>query len=226
MRSAPEEPPAAAAALFGTRLPLAERFAALLVTDGVVRGVIGPREPERIWTRHLLNCAVISDVFDEGERIVDVGSGAGLPGIVLALRRPDLRIDLVEPSLRRVEFLRYLVDSLGVGDRVGVVRGRATDPGVVDSVGAARWITARAVAPLDRLVAWCLPLLATDGRLALMKGASAEAELDRHRAALLRLGASDPRIVRCGVGVVEPAAAVVTLGLARPRTASRKRGRR
>lgn len=223
--SAPEAPPAAAAAVFGAQLPLAERFAQLLVTDGVVRGVIGPHEPGRIWTRHLLNCAVISDLFVGGERVVDIGSGAGLPGIVLALRRPDLRIDLVEPLLRRVEFLHYLVDTLGIGERVRVVRGRATDLGVVDAVGAARWVTARAVAPLDRLVAWCLPLLSTDGHLALMKGASAEDELVRHRAALRRLGASGARIVHCGVGVVEPAAAVVTLGLALPRPASRQGGR-
>src|SRR5689334_11360419 len=97
--------PAHATALFAGRLPLARRFAALLATDGVVRGLIGPREARRIWSRHLSNCAVITDLLPAGARIVDVGSGAGLPGLAIAIRRPDLQVDLVEPLQRRVDFL-------------------------------------------------------------------------------------------------------------------------
>jgi 16S rRNA (guanine527-N7)-methyltransferase len=216
-----EAVPDAASEVFGDRLPLAEQFAQALVTGGVVRGVIGPREPVRIWSRHLLNCAVVSELFAVGTRVVDVGSGAGLPGIALAIRRPDLSLDLVEPLLRRVEFLNEVVAALGMSDQVRVVRGRADEPLVRELVGEARWVTARAVAPLDRLVRWCLPLLGTDGRLALLKGSSAAEELERHRGAMIRAGGAGLRIVNCGVGLVEPSVAVVELGVA-PRRASRR----
>lgn len=206
------QPPVVAAAIFAARLPIAARFADLLATDGVVRGVIGPHEPARIWTRHLLNCAVVSELFAEGERIVDVGSGAGLPGIALAIRRPDLLVDLVEPLQRRVDFLTDTVGSLGLGAQVRVVRGRADDAPVTAALGGAAWVTARAVAPLDRLVRWCLPLLGAAGRLALIRGASVVDELERHRAALARAGGTTPEIVRCGAGLIEPVVHVVTLG--------------
>jgi 16S rRNA (guanine527-N7)-methyltransferase len=219
---APERVPEHAAAVFGTRMPLAERYAHLLTTDGVCRGVIGPREPERIWSRHLLNCAVVAELFGQHDRLVDVGSGAGLPGIALAVRRPDLRVDLVEPLLRRVEFLHDAVAALGLGEQVRVLRGRAEDPAIVEAAGAAPWVTARAVAPLDRLVRWCLPLLATDGRLALLKGASAAEEIEAHRYALARVGAGETTIVRCGAGLGVPEVTVVTLSRAR---AGRRGGR-
>ena len=119
------EPPPAARAIFGERLPLAIEYAALLATDGVVRGLIGPHEADRLWDRHLLNCAVLTDLLPEGARVVDVGSGAGLPGIVLACRRPDLRIDLVESLARRVAFLEHAVGALDLTSRVRVVHGRA-----------------------------------------------------------------------------------------------------
>ena len=215
--------------MFGPRLGLAERYADLLVSEGVRRGVIGPREPERIWTRHLLNCAVVADLFRQRVRVVDVGSGAGLPGIALALRRPDLRVDLVEPLQRRVDFLHETVAELGLGDQVRVSRGRAEDPAIRETVGNAAWVTARAVAPLDRLVRWCLPLLAADGRLALLKGASVSDEVQRHRAALDRAGATDPTIVRCGAELGVPEVTVVTFGrvrtLPRRRTARARGGR-
>jgi 16S rRNA (guanine527-N7)-methyltransferase len=203
-------------------MPLAERYAHLLTTDGVCRGVIGPREPERIWSRHLINCAVVAELFGQHDRVVDVGSGAGLPGIALAVRRPDLRVDLVEPLLRRVEFLHDAVATLGLGEQVRVLRGRAEDPAIVEAAGAASWVTARAVAPLDRLVKWCLPLLAADGRLALLKGASAAEEIETHRHALARVGAGETMIVRCGAGLGVPEVTVVTLSRAR---AERQGGR-
>jgi 16S rRNA (guanine527-N7)-methyltransferase len=224
-----ERVPGSAAAVFGPRLELAERYAGLLVSDGVRRGVIGPREPERIWTRHLLNCAPVSDLFPEQSRVVDVGSGAGLPGIALAVRRPDLRVDLVEPLLRRVDFLHEIVTDLGLGEQVRVLRGRADDASIRSAVGNTAWVTARAVAPLDRLVRWCLPLLATDGRLALLKGVSAADEVERHRAALTRAGAVDVTIVRCGSELGVPEVTVVTLGRgpspARVRPVGRRGGR-
>ncbi len=219
-----EPVPAAAAVLFGAGLPAAERYAGLLASDGVRRGLIGPGEPARIWSRHLLNSAALVELFPPATRVVDVGSGAGLPGLPIALCRPDLILDLVEPLARRVGFLTEAVAELGLADRVRVIRGRAEDETVRRIVGDAPWVTARAVAPLDRLVRWCLPLLAADGRLALVKGASVEAELARHRAAVRRMGGTDPEIVRCGVGVVEPPVpAVVILGRAHAR--SRPSGR-
>jgi 16S rRNA (guanine527-N7)-methyltransferase len=216
-----EPVPESAQAVFGTELPRAQRYADLLVSEGVLRGVLGPREPERIWSRHLLNCAVVTDLVQPGARVVDVGSGAGLPGLAMAIRRPDLRIDLVEPLQRRIDFLTEGVERLGLGSRVRVLRGRADEPQVRDVAGDADWVTARAVAPVDRLVRWCLPLLATDGRLALLKGRSVATELEEHRAALQRAGSTAPEIVRCGTGMIDPAVIVVTCGRA-PRTRTRK----
>jgi 16S rRNA (guanine527-N7)-methyltransferase len=197
--------------VFGERSALAAEFADLLAGDGVTRGVLGPREPERIWTRHLLNCAVITELFEPGQRIVDVGSGAGLPGIAIAIRRADLRVDLIEPLQRRVDFLTDAVRLLGMERQVRVLRGRAEDAEIIAEAGCVPWVTARAVAPLDRLVRWCLPLADSTGRLALMKGASAGAELERHKAALRRLGVRRSELVRCGVGVIDPPATVVTI---------------
>jgi 16S rRNA (guanine527-N7)-methyltransferase len=147
-------------------------------------------------------------LISTGASIVDVGSGAGLPGIVLAVARPDLRIPLVEPLARRTAFLSEAVAALGLDSTVTVVRGRAEDLGG-GSHPAADVVTARAVAPLDRLAAWCLPLAAVARRLLALKGASAGTEVAEHREAILRLGGSDPTIRLCGVGMIEPPATVV-----------------
>jgi 16S rRNA (guanine527-N7)-methyltransferase len=211
----PIEPlPHSAGRLFGDRLGLAERYAALLAGTGVLRGIIGPGEAGRIWTRHLLNSAAVADLFTTGDRVVDVGSGGGLPGLALAIRRPDLRVDLVETLQRRVDFLAEAVSDLGLGGQVRVVRGRAEDAETVDAVGGADWVTARAVAPLDRLVRWCLPLAVPHGRLALIKGAGAAAELERHRAALQRLGVHHVQVVACGAELIDPPVTVVTVDAA------------
>jgi len=204
-------PPGAAEEVFGDRLGLARRFAELLATAALTRGLIGPREVPRLWLRHLLNCAVVTDLLPTGARVVDVGSGAGLPGIVLAIRRPDLRVDLVEPLLRRVTFLDEAVRNLDLGDVVRVVRGRADDPAVVAEVGNAGWVTARAVAPLDRLVGWCLPLLQPGGRLLALKGSAAATELAEHRSVLYGLGGRDMEVVQCGAGVLAQPTAVVVV---------------
>ncbi|MCW2497191.1 MAG: gidB [Jatrophihabitans sp.] len=143
--------------------------------------------------------------------MVDVGSGAGLPGLVLAIARPDLRIDLVEPLARRVQFLTEAVSLLGLDGQVRVVRGRAEERQVIDMVGQSSWVTARAVAPLDRLVGWCLPLLSLGGKIVALKGSQAESELVEHRQTVGKLGGINPRVVQCGVGVVEPPVTVVVI---------------
>ncbi|HVF18750.1 MAG TPA: 16S rRNA (guanine(527)-N(7))-methyltransferase RsmG [Mycobacteriales bacterium] len=170
-----ESRPAAAALLFGARLPLAERFVDALVGPGVVRGLIGPREGARIWTRHVLNCAVVAELVPAGAAVVDLGSGAGLPGIVLALVRPDLRVTLVEPMARRTEFLTEVVAQLGVSE-VKVHRGRAEEHA---SCAAASYdvVIARAVTDLTTLHAWSSPLLRRGGCLLAMKGGRADEEI-------------------------------------------------
>jgi 16S rRNA (guanine527-N7)-methyltransferase len=222
MTAALPEPSATVATLFSDRLDLARRYADLLATEGLSRGLLGPREVPRIWERHLANCAVVTELLPEGVRVVDVGSGAGLPGLVLAIRRPDLRVDLVDSLQRRTDFLSEAVARLGLQDQVRVVRGRAEDPLVIDSVGAAGWVTARAVAPLDRLVGWCLPLLSAGGRLLAIKGASAQAEVNEHSSTVRRLGGVDLAVVHCGVGALQEPTAVVVMARAAARV---KRGR-
>lgn len=207
-RSAPP-PPRSAIDYFGTQLPLMSELAGLLADDAVVRGLIGPREAPRLWDRHLLNCAVLGELLPQGVRVVDIGSGAGLPGLVLACARPDLQVDLVEPLQRRADFLREAVETLRLGDRVRVVRGRAEDSAVRGEVGAAKWVTARAVAPLSRLAGWCAPLLAIGGRLLAMKGDQAQAELAEAQPALGRLRLKVVGVQTCGVGIVDPPTTVV-----------------
>jgi 16S rRNA (guanine527-N7)-methyltransferase len=204
-----ESVPAAAATVFGDRLPLACRYAELLASTGVERGLIGPREAGRIWSRHLLNSAVVEELVPLGSRVVDVGSGAGLPGIALALARPELRVILVEPLLRRSEFLTEVVDALELSPRVGVVRGRAEDPATRELVGGSPIVVARAVARLDRMVRWCLPLLVPGGWLLALKGASAADELAEHAAAVRRAGGAAAELTSCGRGLVDPPTAVI-----------------
>lgn len=207
---AEQEPPAAAARVFGDRLPAAVEYARLLATDGVVRGLIGPRESDRLWDRHLLNCAVVAELIPPGRRVADIGSGAGLPGIVLALTRPDLDLVLVDAQARRVEFLIECIHVLGL-DRVLAIQGRAEDGSTRDAVGRVDVVTARALAPLDRLAGWCLPLLVRGGRLLAIKGSSASDEVERNRRALGRYGATEVAIRRCGAGVVNPETTVVDI---------------
>lgn len=181
--------------MFGSdRLALAEEYAALLSTEGVVRGLIGPREAPRLWDRHLLNCAVLGDVIEHDVSVCDIGSGAGLPGLVLAIARPDLRITLVEPLLRRTTFLSEVIDRLGLS-HVTVVRGRADE---VKERHAFDIVTSRAVAPLDRLLEWSMPLVAPRGALVAMKGSSVADEIEAARPTLRTLGCSTPEILTLG----------------------------
>lgn len=204
----------AAQAVFGDRLPLAVAYAELLATEGVLRGLIGPREAPRIWERHLLNCAVVAELVPPGQVVLDVGTGAGLPGVVLAVARPDLSVGLIEPLARRADFLHEVVDALGLAETVTVRRARAEElltaaPVIGDR--PAEVVTARAVAPLDRLAGWCLPLAGVGGRLLALKGSSAAAEVAEHRDRISGLGGGAPVLRSCGVGLIDPPTTVVEI---------------
>jgi 16S rRNA (guanine527-N7)-methyltransferase len=180
--------------VFSDALPQAVEYAHLLATRATVRGLIGPREVPRLWERHLLNSAVVSDLVGPGATVCDIGSGAGLPGLVLAIRRPDLRVTLVEPLLRRTTFLDEAVRDLGLTN-VEVVRARAEE---LHGARTFDVVTSRAVAPLDRLAGWSLPLVRSGGEFLAMKGSSVQAELD-----------SAAKIIRAGRGVLD---GIVELG--------------
>jgi 16S rRNA (guanine527-N7)-methyltransferase len=164
-----------------------------------------------LWERHLLNSIALVELVPQAARLVDVGTGAGLPGLAMACVRPDLEVDLVESLLRRTDFLTEVVTSLNLTARVRVIRGRAEDIAVRDAVGSAQFVTARAVAPLDRLVRWSFPLLRPGGSLLAIKGASAEDELAEHRQFLTRMRADVMGVVECGAGLVDPPTRVVHL---------------
>lgn len=205
----PNAPPApeSAQGVFSHALPVAVQFADLLAKEATVRGLIGPREVPRLWERHLLNCAVVTDLMPQGASVCDLGSGAGLPGIALAIRRPDLQVTLVEPLLRRTTFLDLAVATMELPN-VTVRRARAEElhgDGVFDVV------TARAVAPLGRLAAWSLPLVHHDGVFLAMKGATAGAELSAAGPDLRRLGAGGAEVVSVGAPWLSPPVTVVRL---------------
>lgn len=189
-RETPSAPEVARRVFPHGSLAAAERYAALLATEGVVRGLIGPREAPRLWERHLLNCAVLEELLPRDASVCDIGSGAGLPGLVLAIARPDLQITLVEPLLRRTTFLSEVVEQLGLSG-VEVVRERA------DALhGSRRFdvVTSRAVAPLSRLLAWSMPLVAPHGALLAMKGSSIEEEIAAAASTLAALGCAAPEV--------------------------------
>ncbi|VBA60501.1 Ribosomal RNA small subunit methyltransferase G [Mycobacterium attenuatum] len=197
----------APAAIFGERLQIARRYADWLAGPGVERGLLGPREAGRIWERHLLNCAVIGELVDPGQRVVDIGSGAGLPGIPLAIARPDLQIILLEPLLRRSEFLSEVVADLGL--TVEVVRGRAEEPGIWRRSGDGDVAVSRAVAALDKLAKWSMALVKREGRMLAIKGERAADEVEKYRRVMAASGAGDVRVVECGANYLRPPATVV-----------------
>lgn len=205
-------PPSSAAGVFSDRLPLAERYADWLAGAGTVRGLLGPREVPRLWDRHLLNCAALTDLIPAGARVADVGSGAGLPGIVLALARPDLRVTLIEPLLRRTTFLDEVVAELGL-DHVEVVRGRADD---LHGRRTFDVVTSRAVAPLGRLLGWSMPLVAPTGALVAMKGRSVQDEILAAGELLDSWRCADPEVLDLGAGVVDPQTTVLRVSWADP----------
>ncbi len=197
-------PPEGAAEVFGAALDGALRFARMLATRGVEQGLIGPHEVPRLWDRHLLNCAVVAELIGSDARtLVDIGSGAGLPGIVLAMVRPDLGVTLLEPMERRCLFLADCVADLGLAN-TSVQRGRAED-----TVMRADVATARAVAPLDRLAGLAVGLVRPGGMVLAIKGRTAAEELKKAGPVLRRIAARNAEVVRAGQGKVVPATTVV-----------------
>ena len=201
----PPPAPPVAAEVFGARLPMAEAFTALLSDSGVSHGLVGPREVPRLWERHVLNCAVVQEAIPADVRLIDVGSGAGLPGLALAVARPDLDIHLVEPMLRRTTWLTDAVATLGL-DNVTVHRGRAEQ---FWGELSAPVVTARAVARLSELARWCLPLLEPQGSLLALKGLSAVEELAEDLEDVRRAGSVGEEVRYYGQGVVDPLTTVV-----------------
>ena len=188
------------------------RYRDLLAGPGTERGLIGPREVDRLWDRHVLNCAVVAEpglgLIPQGALVADVGSGAGLPGLVWAIVRPDIKVTLVEPLLRRATFLTEAVVDLDLAGRVEVERSRAED------LAKSGWapvdvVTARAVAALDKLAGWTLPLVKDGGALVALKGASAAEEVAEAKSTLEKLGVSSVDVIACGAGVVDPETTVV-----------------
>lgn len=203
LAEAPDAPPAAET-LFGERLALMRRYAELLAGPAVERGLLGPREVPRLWERHLLNCAVVAELIPAGARVCDVGSGAGLPGVVVAAQRPDVQVTLLEPLLRRASFLEQVVAALPLPN-AGVERGRAEEqPRAGYDV-----VLARAVAPLDRLGVLTLPLLRPGGRLLALKGARAQDEIAAAGKLLTAAGAVDVRLLELGAALPDGPVRVV-----------------
>lgn len=216
----PAPPPIAREVFTGKAWELAETYARYLAGPGVVRGLLGPREVPRIWDRHLLNCAVVEEAIPRDVRVVDIGSGAGLPGLVLAIVRPDITVTLLEPLLRRTVFLEECVEGLKLRN-VEVLRGRAEELAGKREFDVA---TARAVAPLGRLLTWSMPLLREGGELIAMKGERAAGELAEASAELLSTGAASAELITVGRGKVEPPATLVRVVAGR--TPERQGGRR
>ncbi|MDR7253048.1 16S rRNA (guanine527-N7)-methyltransferase [Nocardioides sp. BE266] len=211
-RETPSVPEVARRVFASDRLALAVRYTELLATEGVLRGLIGPREAPRLWERHVLNSAVLSEAIPDDATVCDIGTGAGLPGLVLAIARPDLRVTLVEPLLRRTTFLEEVVSELDLS-HVTVVRGRAED---LHGAKTFDVVTSRAVAPLERLVGWSMPLVAPTGALVAMKGQSVREEIAEAAAFLHTWRCGVPDVFEVGTGVVDPPTTVVRVPWADP----------
>ena len=200
----PAPVPASAASVFGPALPVATAYAGILATRGVAHGLLGPREVPRLWDRHLLNCAVVAELIEQRRgTLVDLGSGAGLPGLVLAMVLPDMAVTLLEPMERRCRFLTECVTELGLAN-VSVLRGRAEDVTIRNDV-----VTARAVAPLPRLAELAMGVVRPGGMVLAIKGRTAAEELKAAGSVLRRIGARDAQVVPAGQGKVIPATTVV-----------------
>lgn len=202
--------PPAAAEVFGENLDKAVAYHESLATDGSLRGFIGPREIPRLWERHILNCAVIGEAMAPGITVADIGSGAGLPGIPLAIARPDLRITLIEPLLKRSVYLGEVVDKLGL-DNVTVIRGRAEEKAVRRAVGTVDVVTSRAVAPLGKLAAWSLPLVKVGGRMIAMKGSSVNEEIERDATEIRRAGGTEVKVYTVGGELLDEATTLISI---------------
>lgn len=176
-------------AYFGAAWDALSAFHAMLASEGVLRGLVGPREVSRLWERHLLNSAAVVPFLPQEGTIVDVGSGAGLPGVVVAAMRPDQSVVLLEPMERRVDWLREVASRLELGN-VEVVRGRAPEIGLKADV-----VTARAVAGLEKLYRWTVPLLRPGGTLVALKGSRAAEEVEASTKVGAQLGVSGVEVL-------------------------------
>lgn len=203
-----EVPTEAMREVFGLAWSPVERFAELLVEEGELRGLIGPRELPRLWSRHLVNSAAVAPFVGEDDRVADVGSGAGFPGIVLAAMRPDAEIHLLEPMERRVAWLEEVVDELGL-DNVIIRRARAEELHRKERFDV---VTARAVAVMDKLARVAMPLIRGGGSVVALKGQRAAEEVESAKYVLRKLGAADTRIehVDFGGGIESATVVVVT----------------
>lgn len=203
--AAVESEPAVATELFGHGIAAARQYAGELAASGEERGLIGPDELPRLWTRHILNCAVAAPLFPSGGRVGDVGSGAGLPGLVLAIARPDVSWILIEPMERRVAWLEEQIDKLGLTN-VDVLRARAEEAGVEGVLDA---VTARAVSALRKLIPWTAPLVRDGGELILFKGVNAQAEIDAAAKQIRRFRVTNVRVEELGAGTLAESTRVV-----------------
>lgn len=196
----------AAELLFAEQLPQAQRYVEHLCTTGISHGLLGPREVPRMWSRHVLNSAVLAPELPAAGTVADVGAGAGLPGLALALARQDVDFILIEPMERRVDWLDTVVRDLGLGN-VQVIRARAEE--VSDEV-MADVVTARAVSALKKLIPLTSPLMADDGQLMLIKGRSAADEISAASKQIRKARLSEPRIRLLGEGLLDEATTVVS----------------
>ncbi|MGO4595831.1 16S rRNA (guanine(527)-N(7))-methyltransferase RsmG [Leifsonia sp. 2TAF2] len=199
-----ETEPSAALALFGDRIDVARRFTRNLAEQGEERGLIGPLELPRLWTRHVLNCAVVAPLLRPGV-VGDVGSGAGLPGLVLAIARPDVSFVLIEPMERRVAWLNEQVNELGL-DNVSVVRARAEEARLD---GPLDQITARAVSAFRKLLPLTAPLVRDGGELVLMKGAAAATEVEAASKEIRKFKVHDIEVLTLGEGLLTEVTRVI-----------------
>ncbi|PCC32094.1 16S rRNA (guanine(527)-N(7))-methyltransferase RsmG [Glutamicibacter sp. BW77] len=197
----------AAEKIFGDRLDLAKRYVTHLATSGIERGLLGPREVPRLWSRHVLNCAIIESFMEQDAEVADVGSGAGLPGLCLAIARPDLKLTLIEPLERRCIWLTEVIDDLGL-DNVTVMRGRAEQ--MVETINA-RYVTARAVSALSNLAGLTIPLLHGKGDLIAIKGRSAAEEIDKAQKVIRKLGGTKTEVLTVGEDILEEVTTVVRI---------------
>lgn len=205
--SALEIPPAGTEEFFGAAYPAAQRYAQHLATTGIEWGLIGPREIDRLWTRHILNCAVVAEFIDDSDVVGDVGSGAGLPGIPIALLRPEAQVVLIEPMERRVEWLKMVVDDLGL-DNVRIVRARVEE--LVDEE-MFTVVTSRAVKAMTTLIEWTHEVMGPEGRILALKGASVEAELAKTKKLLKWYRLSQPEIHIVDGGILDVPSRVVEI---------------
>ena len=199
----PELEPIEAAAVFGDRIDLARGYAAALVRDSDLLGLLGPREMPRLWSRHILNSAVVAELVPSGKTVCDIGSGAGLPGIPMAIVLPDTLFTLIEPMERRSDWLISVIDELGLKN-VEVIRARAEEVGEVFDIAAAR-----AVSALPKLLRMCIPLVRHGGEILALKGSKAAEEIEEAKRIQKKLGVESFKIEFAGARLLSEPTLVV-----------------